>query len=285
MSLVEALTWMRDRNARDLPELIHEIATECGLELKDLDESQCAEAFTGIRYGRDLTVFPELARSSTTVPVDEEGPDRPKLTHAIELPEDEVLAEPKLAEALARAQERTENVRRALEAEWRKLADSASAGLARIRGKPCGYLEEKLLGADEARNCKYLVWLPDGPGMPITARVERHDGTDEPFDGEWQRMQDDRGPGYDHVFVNRTDLLVLSPLPTRKWALENMRHAEAWLLNLLPTVPIRPKAEILQQMLEVHPMSLNAALKVWRKVTAQPQFSKWRLPGPRKSPD
>ncbi len=195
--LVEALTWLRDNNACDLRELLAKIAKSVGLVLGELSEKERKEALTRLRYG-----FP--------------------------LPFDAGLMA-----RIAQAKGKAEAYRRELQTEWLKLADAASAGAIKVRGKAIGESEEIELSADDLRNCRFLSWLPEGPGQDLVARIERVDGTDDPLDGTWERLQDERNSGFHYVVVNQEQLLKVWPVPARKLPLANERRAKPWLVSRL----------------------------------------------------
>jgi hypothetical protein len=175
-----------------------------------------------------------------------------------------------------------------LQESWRKLADEASLGRIEVRGRIVGDRLERSLEVDDLRNNRFLAWVvQEGAGLDV--RVERHDGTDDIYDGEWERLADSRGFDFHCVAVRRDELLRLWPVPLksvrrRQGAMSEARRASEYLREQLHS--LAPKSVTKRQMIERvtagFRVSASQALQVWREVTLE--HPAWTAPGrPRKS--
>jgi hypothetical protein len=173
-----------------------------------------------------------------------------------------------------------------LQEVWQRLADLASIGHIEIRGRVLGDRVERTLNYEELRNNRFLAWVAQ-PGSNIDVRVERHDGTGDNFDGEWERLSDRRSVDLHEVVVRRDELLRFHPVPRKSVRRLRVSKAEAdrageWLKDQLEARVVKSmtKRELLRELRSQFNVSASQAQQLWREATRS--HPGWSVPGPRR---
>lgn len=213
--------------------------------------------------------------------------------HAVDI--DELLIETRVQLGVSE-----DDLRAELRRTWQGLADQGTADLVRIRGRPLGEREERELGHDDLRNCRWLSWKPFPRGPTVEAykstaaakstshevRVGRYEDS---FLGEWERLRVGAVDFVD-VVVSRKDLLKIHPRPLfreRKLKSANAAaaRAEEWLEGQLTILPVksRTKNHFVERMQREFDLGPKRASIIWKNVTQRHEA--WRRPGrPPKTP-
>lgn len=215
-----------------------------------------------------------------------------RYNHAVDI--DELLTETQ-----ARLGVSEDELRAELQSTWQVLADQGTTARVRIRGRPEGDREERELGHDDLRNCRWLSWkaLPRGPQSVREAapeadperyevRVGRYEDT---FSDQWESL---RAGAIDYVdvVVSRGELLDIHSLTivgARGYNVSPVRiaRAERWLESQLATLPVKfhTKKHFVEQMGNLFDLGPKRAGAVWKNVSQKHEA--WTRPGrPPKTP-
>lgn len=207
--------------------------------------------------------------------------------HAVDI--DELLTETQ-----ARLGVSEDELRAELQDTWQALADQGTTGRVRIRGRPEGEREERELGHDDLRNCRWLAWKPkprsaemvlnpsdgDCGSGPYDVGVRRYEDT---FEGEFEGLSVS-AINYAEPVVSRPELMDFHPQPMvsvrkLKSSVAGFDKALQWLEHQLRTLPRKShrRAFFLKQMQTEFGISSNKALEVWSQ--ARRKFPDWTGPG------
>ena len=177
-----------------------------------------------------------------------------------------------------------QTLRLRLQDAWHRLAARASIGEIEIRGRVVGDRVERTLDREELRNNRFLAWVAQ-PDIAIDVRVEGHDGTDDEFDGEWERLGDSLGFDFQYLVVRRDELLRLHPVTQKGVRRLRISRAEAerageWLKDQLEARVVKSmtKRELLRELRSRFDISASQAHQLWRQATRS--HPEWSVPGP-----